>query len=694
MALPSTSQVRKRRLSIGAFIPPVTLSPVSLVHALVVLSQEISMCEKPLTCQRRNIAVITRRIKVLSMLFEVVKDVKIPLPPSALLCFNELYIMLQRTKLFLDECSYGSRIWLLMQTESMSYQFQELTQDIAIALDVLPLKVLDILEDVREQVELVHKQAGRAKLFIDPREQQLRKDVLAILDEFERKVTPDSSKLIKVFDHLGLKDAKDCRKEIQLLEEEISNQSNLGAPEGTVSLINSLISFMRYCKCVLFGVIELEQVESAQKTLKSSENNGEDAYSIPDDFRCPISLDLMRDPVIVATGQTYDRFSITRWINEGHSTCPNSGQVLSHTNLIPNYALRNLIHQWCEEHNIPFEKPERSGRNVSLECIASTKAALEATKMTAAFLVENLCTGSPEVKKQVAYELRLLAKCGMDNRACIAEAGAIPLLVPLLSSDDPKSQENAVTALLNLSIHENNKTKIMEATGSLDAIIQVLKTGGSVEAKENAAATLFSLSVVHEYKKMIGEKPDAIPALVNLLRNGTSRGKRDAASALFNLSILRGNDCKVVEAGAVPLLVNLLTDDDDRPGLSDDALAVLAVLAGHLQGLIAISQTSAIPVLIGLLRSGSPKGKENSIAVLVALCRNGGHSIVNSVMRVPSLVPSLYILLTTGTPRAKRKATSFLRILKRWEPSKTSTGTNAHSIIASSTAMTVVTPLR
>ncbi|KAF2912759.1 hypothetical protein DAI22_10g036500 [Oryza sativa Japonica Group] len=33
----------------------------------------------------------------------------------------------------------------------------------------------------------------------------------------------------------------------------------------------------------------------------------------PSDFRCPISLDLMRDPIVVASGQTYDRDSSGRW---------------------------------------------------------------------------------------------------------------------------------------------------------------------------------------------------------------------------------------------------------------------------------------------------------------------------------------------------------------------------------------------
>lgn len=35
---------------------------------------------------------------------------------------------------------------------------------------------------------------------------------------------------------------------------------------------------------------------------------------IPDDFRCPISLELMKDPVIVSTGQVQPRRSFTKYI--------------------------------------------------------------------------------------------------------------------------------------------------------------------------------------------------------------------------------------------------------------------------------------------------------------------------------------------------------------------------------------------
>lgn len=95
----------------------------------------------------------------------------------------------------------------------------------------------------------------------------------------------------------------------------------------------------------------------------------------------------------------------------------------------------------------------------------------------------------------------------------IAEAGAIPLLVGLLFSTDSRTQEHAVTALLNLSICQDNKGCIISSV-AVPGILHVLKNG-SMQARENAAATVFSLSVVDEYKVTLGDS-GAIPALVAL----------------------------------------------------------------------------------------------------------------------------------------------------------------------------------
>ncbi|KAL4420785.1 hypothetical protein ABPG75_010441 [Micractinium tetrahymenae] len=76
------------------------------------------------------------------------------------------------------------------------------------------------------------------------------------------------------------------------------------------------------------------------------------AAGAPRHFFCPISLQLMRDPVVVAaTGQTYDRPCIERWLSQGNRSCPATGQSLAEpVQLVPNVALRNSIEEWAEKH--------------------------------------------------------------------------------------------------------------------------------------------------------------------------------------------------------------------------------------------------------------------------------------------------------------------------------------------------------
>ena len=50
-------------------------------------------------------------------------------------------------------------------------------------------------------------------------------------------------------------------------------------------------------------------------------------------------------------------------------------------------------------------------------------------------------------------------------------------------------------------------------------------------------AVFFNYSSVGEYKKSIGKRLDAILALINILWDIIVKGKRDATTALFNLSV-------------------------------------------------------------------------------------------------------------------------------------------------------------
>jgi serine/threonine protein kinase len=65
-------------------------------------------------------------------------------------------------------------------------------------------------------------------------------------------------------------------------------------------------------------------------------------HDVPDSFVCPISLELMRDPVICSDGHSYERASIEEWFRSSNRS-PKTNIDLPNRILIPNYALKASI---------------------------------------------------------------------------------------------------------------------------------------------------------------------------------------------------------------------------------------------------------------------------------------------------------------------------------------------------------------
>jgi len=68
-----------------------------------------------------------------------------------------------------------------------------------------------------------------------------------------------------------------------------------------------------------------------------------DRASLPSELFCPITHDVMTDPVVAQDGHTYERKAIEHWFADGNLSSPKTGQQLPTTNLIPNHAIRAQI---------------------------------------------------------------------------------------------------------------------------------------------------------------------------------------------------------------------------------------------------------------------------------------------------------------------------------------------------------------
>ncbi|XP_052197824.1 U-box domain-containing protein 5 isoform X2 [Diospyros lotus] len=77
----------------------------------------------------------------------------------------------------------------------------------------------------------------------------------------------------------------------------------------------------------------------------------------PEEFKCPISSGLMYDPVVIDSGQTFERMWIQKWFDEGHDTCPKTKQKLLHLSLTPNVGMKDLISKWCRDNGVTIPDP-------------------------------------------------------------------------------------------------------------------------------------------------------------------------------------------------------------------------------------------------------------------------------------------------------------------------------------------------
>jgi hypothetical protein len=70
----------------------------------------------------------------------------------------------------------------------------------------------------------------------------------------------------------------------------------------------------------------------------------------PEEYLCPLTLDVMTDPVMSKYGQSFERSEILRWLRSGHGVCPLSRRPLSLQDLVTNHALKLRISEWRKEH--------------------------------------------------------------------------------------------------------------------------------------------------------------------------------------------------------------------------------------------------------------------------------------------------------------------------------------------------------
>lgn len=91
---------------------------------------------------------------------------------------------------------------------------------------------------------------------------------------------------------------------------------------------------------------KLEIIEKRPENMNAAQTT---QLTVPEEFTCPLSHEIMNDPVITPNGTTCDKAALIKWLNQ-HSTCPFTRAPLSPNQLVSNRVLKDLIEKWKTEN--------------------------------------------------------------------------------------------------------------------------------------------------------------------------------------------------------------------------------------------------------------------------------------------------------------------------------------------------------
>merc|ERR1712187_202030 len=123
----------------------------------------------------------------------------------------------------------------------------------------------------------------------------------------------------------------------------------------------------------------LVEVNASEKRQNERRDKNLPDILEPNEFMCPITQATMRDPVVAADGNSYEREAIEK-LFERSNVSPLTNQPFKHKELVPNNALKQLIRSYeaqVHEKLVKLHEVDTLARTASRARHVEEKQALE-----------------------------------------------------------------------------------------------------------------------------------------------------------------------------------------------------------------------------------------------------------------------------------------------------------------------------
>ncbi|KAM0911866.1 hypothetical protein ACQ4PT_013213 [Festuca glaucescens] len=371
----------------------------------------------------------------------------------------------------------------------------------------------------------------------------------------------------------------------------------------------------------------------------------------PEELRCPISLQLMYDPVVIASGQTYERACIEKWFNSGNTTCPKTRKQLSQLSVTPNYCIKGLIASWCEKNGVPVPSaPPESPKLKYLRITSLKSSKCLVTNGVSTILFEE--TGAKDDKCNTDTALE---KCSSQNsREAISEV----------------CEEEEEEVSVEKCSYENNPGEA--APERCERWLRVLNKSGECinEQREVVEQIRFLLKDDDELRDYVGANGITEP-LTCFLKMAVS--KEDVQSqevgtmALFNLAVSNNRNKKqLLSAGVIPLVEQMV----QKPETCEAAVAMYLNLSCLEEAQAIIGSSEAIHFLISSLREEGSRSNTCRLDALLTLYNLSLYAPNIPLLLSSGIVHSIHAVLTPSSSWTDKALTVLINLAMTWAGKK------------------------
>ncbi|KAK1411226.1 hypothetical protein QVD17_37773 [Tagetes erecta] len=393
----------------------------------------------------------------------------------------------------------------------------------------------------------------------------------------------------------------------------------------------------------------------------------DDMVEIPGFFICPISLQIMKDPVTAVTGITYDRDSIEHWLSTAEVVqCPVTKQPLTKSSdLTPNHTLRRLIQGWCVVN-----------ASYGVDRIPTPKAPINKSHVLK--LLRNL--KSTELYSISLDALHLLASENEMNRQCLSEAGVPGVMISLITKLSKESHTrdfmglNQALRILHLIWQTIPQKKLIAEFKEMEEFIDsllwilgidsILQDDVIIEVQTRAITLLGMVMEISKTRVLETLNFEFFKRTVNVIRKRTSpQAIKAVIRMLTDVCPWGRNRMKIVEAGAVFELVELEINGVEK-NVSELVFGLLAQLCSCADGRAQlIKHACGIAMVAKRMFKVSPGVDDRAVHILLLIGRfSATDEVVGEMLRVGAVAKLCMVLQVDYAPYLKKKAREILKL--------------------------------